>query len=362
MRSRLPILVLCMPLLLAGCGQGQEPTQQAAPAERATRITVTRAEARTVEVTDSTVGMIESEGAPTITAEVSGQLTKVLVDVGNTVQQGDVLAVIDPASYQFAQSGAGAEVRRLQALIEQQQRQVKRYQQLVQENFVSQAALEEAQAQLAALREQLAAAQAQLKQASRDVAQSEVRAPIAGVIDQRQVDPGDFVSRGQPMFRLVSQELLRIRLPFPETVAARLKPGLTVHLSSPLAPAQEVDGTIKEVRPALTTGSRALEVIVEIPNPGGWRAGGSVRGRVVLDSRQGVVVPEASVVERPAGKVVYVIAGGVARQQKVVTGVRRDGWVEIREGLQAGMAVAVDGAAFLSDGVKVNIQAQQESR
>lgn len=362
MRSRLPILVLSMPLLLVGCGQGEEPAQQAAPAERATRITVARAEARTVEVTDSTVGVIESEGAPTITAEVSGQLTKVLVDIGHAVQQGDVLAVIDPASYQFAQSGAGAEVRRLQALIEQQQRQVKRYQQLVQENFVSQAALEEAQAQLAALREQLAAAQAQLKQASRDVAQSEVRAPIAGVIDQRQVDPGDFVSRGQPMFRLVSQDLLRIRLPFPETVAAQLKPGLTVHLSSPLAPAQEVDGTIKEVRPALSTASRALEVIVEIPNPGGWRAGGSVRGSVVLADREGVLVPEASVVQRPAGTVVYEIVDGTARERRVETGVRRDGWVEIRDGLPAGAVVAVDGAGFLSDGAAVNVQDRRESR
>lgn len=360
-RSLIP--TLCLVLLAVGCGKQAE--QQAGPVERSTRITTAVVEQRPVQVIERSVGVIEATNAPTLNAEVAGQVTRVLVDIGATVKQGDLLAVIDPQSYQFARSGAAAEVQRLESLISQQQRQVARYQQLVQENFVSAAALEEAQTQLAALREQHKAAQAQLQQAQRDVRQAEVRAPMAAVVDQRLVDAGDFVGRGAPMFRLVSLEALRVRLPFPETVASRLKPGLTVQLSSPLAPQQQVEGTIQQIRPALALGSRALEALVELQNPGGWRAGASVRGAVVLTSRESVVVPETSVVQRPAGEVVYVIADGVAHERKVRTGVHREGWVEIQEGLQSGATVAVDGAAFLTDGAKVSVQiapGQQESR
>lgn len=363
MYFRLLASVLCVSLLLAGCGKKQE--QQVAPVERSTRITVAVAEQRQVEVIERSVGVIESEGAPTLNAEIAGQVTRVLVDVGAVVRKGDLLAVIDPQSYQFAETGAAAEARRLEALISQQERQVARYRELVKENFVSAAALEEAESQLAALRAQLNAAQAQLKQARRDVAQSELRAPVNGIVDQRIVHAGDFVGRGAPMFRLVSQDLIRVRLPFPETVAGRLQPGLLVHLSSPLAPEQQVNGSIQQIRPALAAGSRALEAIVELPNPGGWRAGASVRGAVVLASRQSVVVPETSVVERPAGQVVYLVVDNTAQEQKVETGIRRNGWIEIRQGLQAGATVAVDGAAFLTNGAKVSVQiapGQQENR
>jgi RND family efflux transporter MFP subunit len=360
MQFRLLVSMLCVSLVLGACGTRQE--EQAKPAERITGVTVAAAELRDIEVTERAIGVIESEGAPTLNAEITGRVTRVLVDVGMTARRGDLLAVIDPESYQFAQSGAAAEAHRLEVMLAQQERQVARYQQLVKENFVSEAALEEAEAQLAALKAQHNAAQAQLKQARRDLAQAEVHAPIDGLIDQRMVDAGDFVARGTPMFRLVSQELIRVRLPFPETVASRLQPGLTVHLSSPLTPEQSVDGTIKQIRPALVAGSRALEAIIEIPNPGGWRAGASVRGSVVLASRENVTVPETSVIERPSGTVVYVVEDDRAHEQKVQTGIRRDGWVEIRQGLQQGAVVAVDGAAFLTDGAKVGVQAQQEGR
>ncbi|NLO80737.1 MAG: efflux RND transporter periplasmic adaptor subunit [Xanthomonadaceae bacterium] len=359
LRSLIPLLSM---LVLAVAGCDRQPEQQAAPEQRRTLITTTVAELRPVQLIEHSIGVIEAIDAPTLTAEVAGQVTRVLVDVGATVRQGDLLALIDPQPYQLARSAAAADVQRLESVIEQQQRQVARYRELVKENFVSEAALEEAEAQLAALREQHKAALAQLRLAQRDLAQAEVRAPVAGLVDLRLVAAGDFVGRGSPMFRLVSLSTLQVRLPFPETVASRLQPGLPVQLSSPLTPEQQVEGVIRQLRPALSSGGRALEAIVEIPNPGGWRAGGSVRGSVVLADREGVLVPEASVVQRPAGTVVYEIVDGTARERRVETGVRRDGWVEIRDGLPAGAVVAVDGAGFLSDGAAVNVQDRRESR
>ena len=102
-----------------------------------------------------------------------------------------------------------------------------------------------------------------------------------------------------------------------------------------------------------------MEAIVEFENPDGWRAGGTVVGEVVVEERPAsVVVPEASVVLRPEGAVVYRIESGRAVEVPVKTGVAKDGWVEIREGLSGGEAVAEDGAGFLTGGVAVEVRSR----
>jgi hypothetical protein len=84
--------------------------------------------------------------------------------------------------------------------------------------------------------------------------------------------------------------------------------------------------------------------------------GGTVNAEVITATRpEALVVPEQSVVLRPAGKVVYVVADGRARQRPVETGYRRDGLVEIERGLSAGDVVAVEGAGFLTDGAPVTV-------
>ena len=347
-------LLLVAALLLTGCAEeGEQADQQAA--QRATRVTVAEARAQTVELTDRSVGQIRSKAAPMLTAEVGGRLTEVRVDTGVEVAQGDLLAAIDPQYYSIARDSAAAEVQRLNALIDNQQRQVRRFRELVKENFVTTSALEEAEAQLEALREQLSAARAGLEQAELDLSYAQVRAPVDGIIDERLVSAGDYVQRGQPLFRLVGNDLLSIALPFPETVASKLRPGLPVRLSTPLTPGQPVVGKIKEIRPAVLTGSRSLEAIVELPNPGGWRAGASVVGEVVIEQRDSVLVPENSAVRRPAGIVVYEIIDGVAHARQVSIGTRKQGQVEILDGLAADAVVAVDGASFLSDGAPVDV-------
>ena len=153
----------------------------------------------------------------------------------------------------------------------------------------------------------------------------------------------------------MSQDLLRVRLPFPETVGARLAVGQTVRMHAPLSAADVVEGSISELRPGLMGGSRAVEAIINVANPGSWRDGGSVNAEVVLDQRESVVVPNQSVVQRPEGQVVYLIEDGTARAQKVRVGVRARETVEILEGLEGGETIAVDSAGFLTDGADVQV-------
>jgi RND family efflux transporter MFP subunit len=353
-RRLLLIVLLTGAALLSGCGQRQESEPEAA-AVRATPISAYRAGVAAMEITDSSVGWIDSKASPALTAEVSGRLTQIRFDAGERVEKGSLLAQIDPAAYRAARNAASAEVQRLEALAANQRRQLERHRNMLAENFIAESMYEESRSQLVALQEQLRGAQARLQNAERELRNTRVLAPVSGLIDQRLVAAGDFVQAGQPLARLLSGETLRVHLPFPETVAGRLQPGQTVYLSTPLAPDDPVTGAISELRPALGR-SRAVEAIVEFENPGTWRAGASVRGTVVLERRDSVVLPEAAVVMRPAGRIVYLIDNDIVRARPVEVGTLREGKIEIMAGLAAGDLVALDGAGFLTDGAPVNVR------
>jgi len=152
-----------------------------------------------------------------------------------------------------------------------------------------------------------------------------------------------------------------VRLPFPEHVATRLKPGQPVTLTS-FAGTSSAQGRIREIRPPLNVTTQTRDVIVTVANPG-WRPAGSIRGEVSLGVRRhALVVPEQAVVLRPAGSVVYVIEGEVAKQRRVQTGLTGDGVIEIVEGVQRDETVAVDGATLLSDNAQVNVRTRSDTR
>jgi RND family efflux transporter MFP subunit len=178
----------------------------------------------------------------------------------------------------------------------------------------------------------------------------------------RSLLPGDYVKVGDPLFQLVAPHKLRAHLPFPEVAAARLAPGQTVSMTSPLAPGKVFESRIHEIRPGVVEGSRTLDVLADIDNREGLlRGGGTVNATVRIAAKaSALTVPEQSVVLRPAGKVVYVIAeveGQKKAQQKVVkAGAKRGGRVEILEGLKGGETVALDGAGFLTNNATVAIK------
>lgn len=338
-------------LLLAACGK----EEAAVPPERpAVLITTVNVERQLVEETEVSLGRLQSNVDPKIAAEVPGRVLSIAVEVGDAVAKGQVLARVDEQDYRLAVERAGADVRRLESLNAQQQRQVERYQQLVKENFFSANALDEIVTQLAGTREQLAAARTQLEQARKNLDRTAVKAPAAGVIAQRLVSPGDYVGAGNPLFQLSTDQTLRVVLPFPESLGNRLEVGQTLRLYAPMAPEERVEVPITEIRPVIGAQNQAIEVLAEIRNPGGWRAGGSVTGEVVLGRREdAVVVPPLALIRRPVGTVVYVISGDLANERLVTTGVRTARFVEIIDGLKGGETIAVEGASYLSDGAKV---------
>lgn len=352
--------VLLFAAMLGACGKQADSSKPAA--RQGTLITVTQALRKDVEIIEETIGSVESPINPTVTAEVSGRVTRVLARAGQSIDKGQLLAIIDPDDLKLSRDTAQSEAGRIEALLANQNKVVERNQQLVAEGFISKNVLDESVSQQKALQEQLAGAKSQLSMARSSITKTRVISPLDAQVQTPIVSEGDYVSVGTPMFEIVSTRVLNVYLPFPETVAPRLRTGLPVRISSPATAGEPIEAKIAEIKSVVGASNRAVQAIVRLQNRAGWKPGASVNAQVVLETRPGgIVVPEQSVVLRPAGKVVYVIDGGKAAQRVVTTGFKNDGMIEILSGLQAGETIALDGAGFLSDGAAVNVQTTSSS-
>lgn len=367
------VALLTGAILLTGCGRNSGESAAAtdqsgkgiAPAKAdgtakkgppATVVSLTKAEVRNLEIIEETVGSLEDIVDPRIGAEIAGRIVRLYADVGSRVRRGQLLAEIDPVDVEIQSRSDRAEVARLEALLAQQERIVERNTKLVESNFISRNALDDATAQRNALREQLVSAKAKLDATGSALRKTRVVSPIDGQVEELVVATGDYVKLGDPLFRLVGVQKMRANLPFPESAAQRLKVGSAVALTSPLVPGKVVNAKITDIRPTITSTSRAVNVIVAFDNDGSFRGGGTVNAKVVTAVKSNVVVvPEQSVVLRPAGKVVYLFQDGRVAQQIVETGLNKDGLVEIAKGLQGGETLILDGAGFLTNGAAVQV-------
>ena len=344
-------------ITLSACSEKPAETKTGPPPAL---ITVTQAQAMLLEVIEQTLGSLEAVNDPKIAAEVAARIVKITVRAGQPVKKGQLLAELDTQDAGNQHSADRAEIARIESLLAQQNRVVTRQNELVAKNFISKNASDDATAQRDALKSQLAAARARSGISGNAVSKARVIAPFDGVIEEQIASAGDYLKIGDPIFRLVSNARLRAHLPFPESAGQRLMRGQPVRLTSPLSPGVIIEGEVEDIRPTLSETSRSIDVIARFDNPAGageLRGGGSVDASVVIGSKESaVMVPEQSVVLRPAGKVVYVIVDGKAEQRKVEAGTRQKGKIEIIKGIAAGDTIALDGAGFLSNGAAVSIQ------
>lgn len=359
MRERsLFIFLLILPFFLLGCS---DEGDDLAVSRAATLVTITTPISRSVEVIEESIGTLQSNHDPILFAETSGKIQRVYVNAGETVQKGQLLASLELKDLSLNEKAQLAEVKRLEVLLAQHKRNTKRYQELKKKQAVSEAMLDEAQAQEGALSQQITAAKARLALTQREVEKAKIIAPFDAQIEKIMAIEGSFVRQGEPLFRIVDSHLLQAYLPFPENVASLLKPGLKVRLTTPTHPDHIVESIIAEIKPMTGTHNRALEIIVQIPQNQEWKAGSSVKGQVVVSGRaKAWFVPEICVVMRPQGKVVYVVNAKQYVEQRIVeTGAHQDGFIEIKSGLAGNEKIVQDGAGFLTDQALVKTQAQK---
>jgi len=343
-------------LLLHACGGSDSTGDDASSRQREVLISVHKTEVADLPIWLESVGQVHSQSAPTLAAEVGGRITRVLADTGDRIEEGQLLAETDTSTLLLQRQAARAALERLLVHIANGEKRVGRLETLSAKNLSSQTLLDDAREQLEAYRADQKAAAAQLAIVEDSLTKSRIVAPVSGIIQRRLVSAGDFVSRGQALFEITRPEKLQAWLPYPETVALEVKIGQTAKIHSPLTPGRLFTATISDLQPTIGSGSRAVMAIVDLEDPGELRPGATISGQVLVETRsQAVLVPNISVVSRPAGESVYVIDGNRAEARLVETGHVQGNLVEIVAGLVGGETLATDGAAFLTDGAQVKI-------
>lgn len=351
-------LSLILLLTLTACSKPAAP-----PAARGTPITAQQPLVQVVETTERSVGLITSPELPLVKAEVTGRVVEWMVDAGTEVKAGQALARLDNEVQQLGMQSAEAALNRAQVQKDNADKTLARLTDLKKSGAVSQGALDDARAAAEAAAAQVNEAQAGVEQARWALRMTDIVSPIAGIVQQRRVAVGDLVRIGDPVVELAGAESLRAVLPFPETFLGRIQVGQQVRLVLPDQPEQTATGRIDELRPIVGRDNRAIEAIVGLANPGGWKPGSSVVGEVVIDARpEALTVPVEAVVLRPAGQVVYIVEGDQVKAAKVSIGVRTAEYAEITHGLSADQLIAVKGAGFLSDGAKVEVRGQENGK
>ncbi len=353
------LFISLLALLLAACGAPNDKSAEKdgeKKGQKPTLVTVTQVKKQAIETTEETIGSLEGLIDPTVAAEVAARVVNVHVVIGQIVKQGQLIATLDATDFAMQRNEAQAEIARIQALLANQAKIVARNQALVDKKFISQNAVDNDVAQQNVLKQQLEGARARVGSINHSSNKSRVIAPVSGVIEKKLVDTGDFVRVGDPIVQIISKQKLRAHLPFPEQIGAQLKPGLKVRLTTPTSN-KTVESVIQEMKPMITEGSRTIDVIADVENESDWQPGASVTGTVILgEQAAALMIPEQSLVLRPAGEVVYVVRDNVAYQAVVKTGARQNGLIELIEGLQPNEMIVVDGAGFLTDKAPVTIQ------
>jgi|TARA_B110000977_G_scaffold174682_1_gene228751 membrane fusion protein (multidrug efflux system) len=338
-------------LFMLSCSEKESSAEKT---KRAIYITTVKATLEIFEDKESAIGSIKGIIDPTISSEVLGKVIKLHARSGSIVKKGDLLAEIDQKDYIFQLSLAKAEVKKLEARLANQKKVYLRNLTLVDKKFISSNALDSIIAEKDETVEELKIAQARKNIAQSTIEKTKIYAPISGTIEKQISSIGDFLKIGDPVFQIISNKKLRAHIPFPEKLARKLKPGIPIKLKTPTSE-NEISVKIAELKPQLMSDSRSIDIIADIKDQPEWQPGASVKGTVIFSSREGIAVPEQSVVLRPAGQVVYIVNNNRVDQRKVVIGISQDGLIEILSGLKENEEVALDGAAYLSDQTLINI-------
>jgi len=331
--------------LLVSCGKPADARSgHGTPAPKS--VQVARAEPRPMERALQVVGTLAARDEATVAAQVSGQIEKLHVDLGDTVTKGQELVSIDTTSYEALVRQSAANLARANASAANAVRNLKRAEDLQKEKISSASDLDQAVADAGRTQADVKAAEATDAIARLNLERSLVRAPFDGAIAQRLVTVGDYASVGMPIMRLVNINPLRLQLEVPERESIAVRPGQEVRLSVE-GDTNIYTGHLCRIAPAIRASDRMLQVEADVPNPGTLRAGLFARAQIIVDkSNESLSVPTNAIVVFAGLEKVVTIEDGKAVEKTVTTGRRGADWIEILSGLKAGENVVLNPAGI----------------
>ena len=308
-------------------------------------------------------GTVTSARSAQLSAATSGQVESVMVDAGSRVMAGDVLLTLDAELAQLELDGANARVEQAQQALSDANRRLLEVRKLAPQQSIAESLVLDIQAEVAEDEALLREVQAQAALHRATLARHTVRAPFAGVVAAKLTESGEWVTPGQAVFSLISTSELRLDFQVAEDFLSLVGPDTGVDYT--VGPDSDVryEGRFATAVPVADRDDRTflLRVTPQASNPG-LIPGRSVSAILKIPTgRVGLVVPRDALLRYPDGRAVVwsIDAQGetlTAREVIVKTGLQFDGQVEVREGLNAGDRVVVQGNEALRPGQRVALR------
>lgn len=292
------------------------------------------------------LGTAQARESIVLTPKVADTIRAIRFDSGDRVRSGQVL--VEMANVEQAADLAEARAQHLAA-----QQELRRYQELYDRGFASQARLD-------TVRAAAEAAQARLNAGGSRIADRTIRAPFAGIVGLRSASPGQYVRPGDQIGTLDDISQIKLDFDVPETQLARLRPGVRIIAGAAAFPDRTFEGEISDVDSRIDPTTRTVRVRAMLPNRDETlRPGMLMTVRVLANPREALAVPEIALLDRADGSFVYRVAAGdngqVVEQVAVRTGQRAAGMAEVLDGLAPGDLVVTEGIQSVRPGQAVAV-------
>ncbi|MDY6920809.1 MAG: efflux RND transporter periplasmic adaptor subunit [Pseudomonadota bacterium] len=292
------------------------------------------------------LGTLRANEAVAVTVNVAETVESIGFRSGQRVKQGQVLLTLESAEER-------ALVEEAESTRDEARAQLERIKTLAGRGDASQSLLDENRREFRVAEARLAAVESRLQNRI-------VKAPFAGVVGLRNISPGAYLAPGDLVTTLVDDRRMKLDFNVPSLFLTTLKPGVPIVARSRALADRRFEGEVASVDNRVDPVSRSVTVRAILDNPNGLlRAGMLMEVTLQSNPRAALVIPESALVQEQDRNYVYVLdqsdAATVARRQPVTPGLRLPGTVEIREGLQAGQQVVLEGAIKLRDGSPVKV-------
>ena len=335
---------LAWALALAGCGDAPPPKAPAGPEFKAAAV-----EIREIDLAYSSEAVIEAVRQSTVAAQISGRIVELRFDVGDYVKKGEVIVRIDERAAGQALAASEAQVREADAAARNARAQYERSRQLLAQKFISQAALDKAEADYKQAQARLSAMLAGAGQAATERSFATIVAPYSGVVSARHVELGEMASPGKPLMTGFDPSTLRAVANVPQAQVAAIQASGRARIEVP-APGFSTPSRWFEVRkltvvPSADPRTHTTQVRLELPEDSrGIYPGVFARAHFAIGRAPRLLAPRAAVFQRSEVTGAYVIdEKGAPRLRQIRLGTAGDeNAIEVLAGLKPGERVALE--------------------
>jgi RND family efflux transporter MFP subunit len=288
-----------------------------------------------------------------------GVLDAVLVDRGDHVKRGQLLALVRPSDLPDQLAAARGSLAQAQASLSLAQTNYERASSLAPSGVVSQQELQSASAALATAQASQAAAQAQVSALAVRLGETRIDSPLDGVVAARRLDPGAIVGllSGATIVTVARIDVLRVLISVTEKDIPRVRVGQDAHVELDALAGKAFAGKVVRIAPEIDPSTRTIDAEVRLPNANEeLRSGMFGHGSIVVDVHPRQPIVPAQAVQMTDGKAyVYVVAGDRVQRRAVDIGVDAGEWLEVLRGVAEGDEVVTAGIDVLSDGAAVRV-------